>query len=619
MRSKTNKVYIVNSIKCLDSIVDDNAVIYSESPYVLEYNENILDISLLLSDNKKNEICSLSDLLGTSTNNSLIDSFFSDYLVDDMYIFQPHRLFRNILIKLYFLQEINRKHEVKIEVIIDKQEECKITDTCAVERFGNIFSYIANFLDDDQYSCKVLSLYDDINKSIINDTVINNYILRLINLDYQVFKDALLNKINLFNNKYIILTYNKNETTREVKANLRNFDISYIEIDSLIKSLNVTEIIEIDQLKIKTTILKIIDKNIVIDDLESKLVILFKNILVELLVKVIISAKEKEYNFKKINKKLNKLKKHNKIILSHRMFGLDGFILTNILKKDKYKIIKAIHGVGVGISDLNDKYIKYNNDTIGADVLFTFSNTSQKLFTENFVNKSVYSIGAPSEIKIPKMKFLQKILIRNRYKLNNSHNVLFVSTLIVKNSNMLYSHDSLSEYETYNLEKKIIQEVSKTNKTLLYKPYPTKNYLDENLIINFSNSIKNCKLLGNEDFRYLRFTADIIVTLIPTSTIGWVWGSNQPIVYLDSSTKHVLSSNKIREIFNKAFFVFNYDNVDWDKELIEFLNKPYAEILKLWKEKEVYRKKYDEEYFLGLNKNAGKQGAKYIKGLIENE
>ena len=56
----------------------------------------------------------------------------------------------------------------------------------------------------------------------------------------------------------------------------------------------------------------------------------------------------------------------------------------------------------------------------------------------------------------------------------------------------------------------------------------------------------------------------------------------------------------------------NYDNNNWEKELIEFLNLPIKEINRRWKEKAIYRKKYDDIYLMSSKKNAGKIGSKVI-------
>ena len=61
------------------------------------------------------------------------------------------------------------------------------------------------------------------------------------------------------------------------------------------------------------------------------------------------------------------------------------------------------------------------------------------------------------------------------------------------------------------------------------------------------------------------------------------------------------------------------DKDNWDNNLINLLNKPYEEIEKMWKAKQVYRDQYDEEWLLGNKLHAGRLGAKYIENfMVEN-
>lgn len=73
----------------------------------------------------------------------------------------------------------------------------------------------------------------------------------------------------------------------------------------------------------------------------------------------------------------------------------------------------------------------------------------------------------------------------------------------------------------------------------------------------------------------------------------------------------------MKKAFKDSFFFFNYDKVGWKKKLTDFLNLPYEIILRKWNEKEVYRKNYDDKYFLSSKKYAGLIGSKLILNLID--
>ena len=62
------------------------------------------------------------------------------------------------------------------------------------------------------------------------------------------------------------------------------------------------------------------------------------------------------------------------------------------------------------------------------------------------------------------------------------------------------------------------------------------------------------------------------------------------------------------------------DKNNWEDDFINLLNKPYNEILKMWKAKQIYREEFDEEWLLGKNLHAGKLGAYHIeKFIVENK
>ena len=89
-------------------------------------------------------------------------------------------------------------------------------------------------------------------------------------------------------------------------------------------------------------------------------------------------------------------------------------------------------------------------------------------------------------------------------------------------------------------------------------------------------------------------------------------GLDVPLILLNSDYYEPLRNEKVKKNFRECFFVFNYDNTGWEKKLIDFLNKPYSEIMMLWNKKLKYRKKYDNEHFLSLIKDPGKIGSKHI-------
>ena len=97
------------------------------------------------------------------------------------------------------------------------------------------------------------------------------------------------------------------------------------------------------------------------------------------------------------------------------------------------------------------------------------------------------------------------------------------------------------------------------NKQVLYKPYPSRKYLFDKLFYleKYLESYSNIKLLKvEEDFRYIRTAADIIITQSSESTLEWCIGINKPLVFLDSKYYEPLKDEETKKVFKKCFFLF---------------------------------------------------------------
>ena len=90
---------------------------------------------------------------------------------------------------------------------------------------------------------------------------------------------------------------------------------------------------------------------------------------------------------------------------------------------------------------------------------------------------------------------------------------------------------------------------------------------------------------------------------------------NKPIIYLDTNNYQLLNHNA-KELVKKFFITVDIDKDDWESNLKYLLNKPYKEIMEIWKSKQIYRDKCDDEWLIGMKLNARKLGAKYIKNLL---
>ena len=318
---------------------------------------------------------------------------------------------------------------------------------------------------------------------------------------------------------------------------------------------------------------------------------------------------------KEVSEFLKKNDDISRVILTNGLFGTYGISIADALLFNNCLIVSSEHGLTRGnIKEYNEAIRGYETNTSNHYLSFTNSSckTHQKVSKNN-----VMSVGVPNELKIIKFHYLQNIINRKRLGfLIKDKIVFYASHNVIINSDKYFPYTKQVS-NIYKDEVNLLSNVlSKINKKVIYKEYPSKNYLDDIPKTTYKNIFN---LNKDEDFRYQRTMADIIITQGSESTLGWCIGTNKPLIFLNSNYYEPLADDNVKNAFMESFFVFNYDNEGWEEKLIEFLNKPYNEILRLWNEKEKYRLKYDEEYFLSMNKNPAKLGSEHIKGLIDEE
>ena len=92
-------------------------------------------------------------------------------------------------------------------------------------------------------------------------------------------------------------------------------------------------------------------------------------------------------------------------------------------------------------------------------------------------------------------------------------------------------------------------------------------------------------------------------------------GENKPIIYL-SENKFKKLNQEATKMLELCLIVVNIDEDNWVDNLSSILNKPYEDLVKIWKDKQIYRDQYDEDWLMGMNLHSGKLGSKYIKKFI---
>jgi len=215
------------------------------------------------------------------------------------------------------------------------------------------------------------------------------------------------------------------------------------------------------------------------------------------------------------------------------------------------------------------------------------------------------------------VRFLKRLRINKLLKINNDINIFYPSDLYPHNNVTTYGFQ-LADKLKHEFEKKMISILANVNKRAIYKHYPMRGYVDPNPLIKYAQKFKNIKVIdGTFDFRYISSLGDIFIlgNVGTSSTLTWMIGENRPIIFLYTNKSRFLNEEG-KKILEKIFIFVNIDEDDWVLNLTNILNKPYSELIKIWKDKQTFRDQYDEEWLMGTNLHAGKLASNYIEKYI---
>jgi len=313
-------------------------------------------------------------------------------------------------------------------------------------------------------------------------------------------------------------------------------------------------------------------------------------------------------------KYISTLDKSIKIIITNTLSGFDSDIFTKQLKKNDYKIISVMHGLTQ--SYLNKKLISFN-EAEAPDMTLCFNNSEKDMYEELVPNASLHPISIVQEAKKKRFRFLKRFFVNKILKINEDTNIFYPSIIYPLNNNAIYGF-KMSDKLSYKFEKKMISLLSNVNKRIIYKNYPMKSFMDSNPLINYAKSFKNIKVIDeNFDFRFVSSIGDIFIlgSVGQSSTLTWMLGENKPIIYLHTNMFRKVNVES-KKILDKIFIVVNIDEDNWVETLSSILNKPYEDLVKIWKDKQIYRDQYDEDWLMGMNLHSGKLGSKFINEFI---
>lgn len=599
------KILITNNLSLINN---EYSTIYTDSPYIVDSDSKAIHLDTFLDNGYYDKISNIQNK-GFEIDKKIIELFFPKYGNRNIGILQIREQYTHIYKKIFILFKLLNRHkndEVTIAITLDEvynhSYDANAKFYQVIDRFVNVYYWIAERaqLKDIKLVCKNIKNND----LLLLDNPIESWFLRLINLDKKVLIFNLLRKLSLIKEKREkIYIFKKSNTIREIEPYLYDKGISFVLMEDMAKEYKEIDGI-LDEKKLND-ILDIFDEKNVLENT-------FKLLVFDIYKKLIKFYLEKEIASKKYISKLNN---SIKFILTNTISDFDSLIFAKQLQENGYQIINVMHYIGMSYTKRSDNL--EINECSAPNMTLCYNNSEKNMFNKFDKTSVVYPISSTQDTKITRFKKLQRIYVNKMLKISNEVNVFYPSVYWPLN-NASTEGISPPDMYTYNFEKKMIKILSTMNKRAIYKRYSRRGFIDSDLFDNYLNSFKNVKIIeGTYDFRYISSIGDIFIlgAIGYRSTANWMLKYNKPIIYLHTN-KYRLLNDDVKGMVNNIFFTIDIDKDDWEINLINLLNKPYNELIDMWKDKQIYRDQHDEEWLLGMKSHSGKLGAKYIKKFM---
>lgn len=196
----------------------------------------------------------------------------------------------------------------------------------------------------------------------------------------------------------------------------------------------------------------------------------------------------------------------------------------------------------------------------------------------------------------------------------NFPDVFYISTNV-------YSSDSgfikagADDRMSCDSERETIQNIlSKVNKNILYKTYPTQKYLDSDPCYAEVEKHKNLIMyMEDKDLRYISKYARVLISGKATSTFNWCFLTQKPMIFLDHPYLAPLRKELI-PVFKDMLFYFDLTDPKTAQGIIDLLNQPIEKIEALYNagDKKDARDRFITEYYFDLDQKAERRATDLV-------
>ena len=303
-----------------------------------------------------------------------------------------------------------------------------------------------------------------------------------------------------------------------------------------------------------------------------------------------------------------------RIMMTNGLFGPVGAMYYGLLRRAGFTVIDFEHGFTTGLSLHSQQKIRFSEAST-CDVHLVCADEAAKRFAEAAGPSKVRHevIGLADQTRRLLRPRLQRRLARRSLGLHRSETAIMHVSTWTYMGNRRPGYGTQTETFVWQTDRRLIEEVyARVPHTVLFKEYPTQRLPFHPPYAELLSIPANMRILPREDFRFVRAAADVIVTAVPTSTLGWVMGAGVPVIWLDSREVNPLITEAWRDVFRASFLFIDIDSADWPDRLSETLSRPLSALRKDWAERYQARRSLLARAITGPPGTVGRRAARIV-------
>jgi hypothetical protein len=410
---------------------------------------------------------------------------------------------------------------------------------------------------------------------------------------------VLLKNVSLFKRRCLI--YNPNELVQEVAVNL------FMRGETLLACPSQTEIVEEPNTSVKK-ITKMCSSEIELFLRKWVPPSLVDNCAEQITNRIEDDINNK-YRYEKFFLNLKELRSSDYII-SGALASIEGRALSSVASRLGIPVIACHHGITHEINDL----VSINSAAYD-DALSDLTVTHTKIAAAH-LSKQPYSRGKRFAAGLPKRVFRTSGRAR---KSQTNAKALYISTFLLNGNSSAPLVSCAGDWVRDNIEAKFVKKaLSRTKVRIDFKPYPEeyRRFTDPSLATTCAKNYENIRVVdSNVDARFVIQDYQLLITSGATSTLGWAFASNKPLIFINWK-EHLPINPHLTEEFSNALFYFDGDAPHFHEELRCFLDKDIAEIRELWGANQSARRAFLTKYISEKTSEVGSVIADEVQGFV---